>query len=906
MLHRKQQGVKMLEKNALAINDKKSTYLKQLLKDVESKPFETNLEIYQMPKVSKEDVIVLIGFGSGNIAKNLIRDFPKNTIICYEIDLERLKYTLDNIDISDFFGHDKFFFFASAQEEIENTITATFNLFAAKLNFGDLIVIKNPILDVHKAQIINESIQKLYAPIVLNRNTLILKSQYIIENMVKNISDVALSHGLELLKNKAKNKPALIVASGPSLSQDIETIKKYRNKFVVIAVDSVINVLNQNDIKPDIICGLDYQQVTLEKYSPLMKNDKAYDTLFVYEPAVFYQVPKLFKNKIYKTEQNSFLELLDILPNYDVFPINAVTHLAANVAYILGANPIVFVGQDWAYTKAAHHAKGTILPQGLPQKLIWVKGNYEEKVPTDENLYSGLAIMSEIAKFLISNGIKVINATSGGAYIENTEIKKLEDVAKEIKDNVNFIEKLNKKPSLTKYIKKMKHVFLEMHKAIQLANKALKINQSIQKTYSKYKDIEKIRSKVEESNKINNELYINPVMNKFVFFYYFKEFYNYFKEEVDIENQTLEERLNQSNKYFELIKTHTQSLVGLITNTIEYLELKNDFLKKFDENVDENKLFKLLMYCYDFGDIYFGLEILDKIDIDKKPKLIFAKAKLLSNYRYFHKQAVELFEKAIDLDSDFELAKNELAIEKYKIVSHLILAKDAILNRNDFITAKRLIERAKDYDNNDEQVKQWLSVINNLENMQTMQEKQRVIREQLTIEGSMPEYGKSIELLKQNKIDEAYIVLENINKKYPAFGDVQFLMGSILIDKNEFDKALELLNQAKELLPFHPFVYIALAKIYMSKEIYDKAKDALETALALNPNLKEEIGENLGDLYYEFGDYEKALSLYESHLNYTQDKVKLLMKIALCYKGLGLIQSYNQILSKLQELSTNA
>ncbi len=252
------------------------------------------------------------------------------------------------------------------------------------------------------------------------------------------------------------------------------------------------------------------------------------------------------------------------------------------------------------------------------------------------------------------------------------------------------------------------------------------------------------------------------------------------------------------------------------------------------------------------------------------------------------------------------MAKNELAIEKYKIVSHLILAKDAILNRNDFITAKRLIERAKDYDNNDEQVKQWLSVINNLENMQTMQERQKVIREQLTIEGSMPEYEKAIELLKQNKIDEAYVVLENLNNKYPAFGDVQFLMGSILIDKNEFDKAQELLNQAKNLLPYHPFVYVALSKIYMSKEIYDKAKDALETALSLNPNLKEEIGENLGDLYYEFGDYEKALSLYESHLNYTQDKVKLLMKIALCYKGLGLIQSYNQILSKLQELSTNA
>lgn len=896
----------MLEKNASVI-DKKGAYLKKLLEHIKPKPLENNTEEYIKPNAKKEDIIVLIGFGNGKIAKNLTEDFPNNTIICYETDLEHLKYVLDNIDVSECFKHNNFFFFANAESEIENTITATFNLFAGKFNFGDLIVITNPISDLQKAKKIEEIIQKLYTPVVLNRNTLLLKSQYIIENMVKNISDVALGQGLDFLKDKAKDKPVLIVASGPSLSNDIQTIKKYRDKFIIIAVDSVINVLEQNNIKADIICGLDYQQVTLEKYSPLMKNDKACESLFVFEPAIFYQIPKLFKNKIYKTEENSFLELLDIKPKYEVFPINAVTHLAINTAYILGANPIVFVGQDWAYTKLEHHAKGTILPQGLPEKLIWVKGNYEEKVPTDENLYSGLTIVSEIVKFLVSNGKKVINATSGGAYIENTELDTLEKVAKTIKKHTNFTIKFNNKPSLSKYIKKLKNVLTQMNQAINKAEKAIKINQSIQKIYSKYKDIEKIRSKVEESNKINNDLYTNPIMTKFVFFFYFKEFYNYFKEETDIENQNIEQRLAQSTKYFELIKQHTQSLLELVKKTIHYLELKNDFLQKLDENIkNTDKLFELLMNCYDFGDIYYGLEILDKIDITKNPKLIFAKAKLLSSYRYFHKQAIELFEKAIELDPNFELAKNELAIEKYKIVSHLILAKDAILNRNDFITAKRLIERAKDYDPFDKQVMQWLSMINNLENMQTMQERQKVIREQLKIEGSIPAYDKAIELLKQNKIDEAYKVLEDLNNKYPAFGDALFLMGSILIDKGELDKALELINQAKNLIPYHPFVYIALAKIYMSKEIYDKAKEALETALSLNPGLKNEIGENLGDLYYEFAEYEKALSLYESHLQITQDKTKLLMKIALCYKGLGLIQSYNQILSKLEELSSNA
>ncbi|MGB9756067.1 MAG: 6-hydroxymethylpterin diphosphokinase MptE-like protein, partial [Desulfurella sp.] len=274
----------MLEKNVSVI-DKKATYLKQLLKNTQAKPFEFDAEEYSKPHLKKEDVVALIGFGKGNIAKHLIEDFPNNTIICYETDLERLKYVLDNIDVSGCFEHDNFFFFANKEEEIENTLTATFNLFAGKFNFGDLLVIANPLLDSTISQKINQLIQKLYTPVVLNRNTLLLKSQNIIENVVRNISDVALCGGLNLLKGKAKNKPALIVASGPSLSSDIDTIKNNRSKFIIIAVDSAINVLAQNNIKPDITCGLDYQQVTLEKYSPLMKKAQADDSIFVFEPA---------------------------------------------------------------------------------------------------------------------------------------------------------------------------------------------------------------------------------------------------------------------------------------------------------------------------------------------------------------------------------------------------------------------------------------------------------------------------------------------------------------------------------------------------------------------------------------------------------------------------------------------
>lgn len=64
-----------------------------------------------------------------------------------------------------------------------------------------------------------------------------------------------LGHGKESLENK----PVIIAASGPSLTDEIENLKKIRkeNSAYIFAVGSAINILIKNDVYPHATLSYD-------------------------------------------------------------------------------------------------------------------------------------------------------------------------------------------------------------------------------------------------------------------------------------------------------------------------------------------------------------------------------------------------------------------------------------------------------------------------------------------------------------------------------------------------------------------------------------------------------------------------------------------------------------------------
>jgi len=76
-------------------------------------------------------------------------------------------------------------------------------------------------------------------------------------------------HLVEEKTSVQQNLPAFIVGSGPSLDRDIESLKRLRDKAVVISCGSALGILLKNGIRPDL-------HIENENTAPLVENLKAF------------------------------------------------------------------------------------------------------------------------------------------------------------------------------------------------------------------------------------------------------------------------------------------------------------------------------------------------------------------------------------------------------------------------------------------------------------------------------------------------------------------------------------------------------------------------------------------------------------------------------------------------------
>ena len=76
-------------------------------------------------------------------------------------------------------------------------------------------------------------------------------------NIFQNIPAMLDSFPADTLKGVMKNNPAIIVAAGPSLKQDIETLGNRPKDSIIFSVDAALKPLLMNGIKPDWVVTCD-------------------------------------------------------------------------------------------------------------------------------------------------------------------------------------------------------------------------------------------------------------------------------------------------------------------------------------------------------------------------------------------------------------------------------------------------------------------------------------------------------------------------------------------------------------------------------------------------------------------------------------------------------------------------
>ena len=114
---------------------------------------------------------------------------------------------------------------------------------------------------------------------------------------------------------------------------------------------------------------------------------------------------------------------------------------------------------------------------------------------------------------------------------------------------------------------------------------------------------------------------------------------------------------------------------------------------------------------------------------------------------------------------------------------------------------------------------------------------------------------------------------------------------------NQLDSAKEYIMKALKINPNHEYIQFCAGRILYAKKEFEDAKRYLIRAVEQNPDI--ETQNTLALTYYELGEYEPAINIFNNLLEKKPENISVLLSIAKCYEGL---QNNDKALEYLEKL----
>lgn len=539
-------------------------------------------------EIHKYAPVFLFGVGSAAYLKAIIEKSSKEVnVVVYEPSIHIFMAMLENIDISKEIEDRPIAFVVKGlnEEEFEPVMRGVMTL----ENMSFLIEEVHPNYRGFFLEDILEKVKKVQRLVeseMVQFNTQKKLSMNMAQNILRNMKYVCEGYHTKLLLNAVSNKDAaILVAAGPSLNKNIRMLKKAKNRLFILAVDTAVKPLVKAGIKPDAFITID-----AKKDLDLVEIDGA-ETIPVIGPATaLYKImdrqkaKKIFYYDGYYLPYSIYFINDKELP--DVSTGGSVACSGFSLLHKLGYETIILVGQDLAFTDNKSHADGTFeekMPTLDTEGMEMVKGNYVDKIPTRMDFRIFLNWFQDYIHDIkeANPNIRVVNATAGGAYIEGTEIRALDDIIEEVCKNVpeeiNFTERIEAlKSEFTEeehkkavdYLKNVPKDFEDMLKDAKELEKAYqklgKIGKSgtVEKKgcLKQLKKIKKITTKIEESEEYQLILTCIPIADYIIRSEYYFEGDTIAKE--------TEEIARKGKLYCEVLEECITLLKGLSEETL--------------------------------------------------------------------------------------------------------------------------------------------------------------------------------------------------------------------------------------------------------------------------------------------------------------------------------------------------
>lgn len=251
--------------------------------------------------------------------------------------------------------------------------------------------------------------------------------------------------------NTFRDKPVILAAAGPSLSEEIENLRliKEQGLAYIFAVGSANKALISHDIHPDAIFTYDPQGHNTAVFKELMDKNittipMIYGTSVGFETIQLYPGPKYHFVTTQDTITQHFHERTLPIVN-DAYSIAIVT---LQILYQLQVEKIILVGQNFAFKNDLFYAQEI---KRYDQEKQEMTDASIQKRDTEETLYVqdvfGNNILTSISfnnmrilmeKYILQHPqTPVVNTTRGGAAIRGTTyVPLLKQIKEELKEKI--------------------------------------------------------------------------------------------------------------------------------------------------------------------------------------------------------------------------------------------------------------------------------------------------------------------------------------------------------------------------------------------------------------------------------------------------------------------------------------
>src|SRR5574344_299968 len=318
----------------------------------EQSPLGEAKQIFEQSRNTKDSIHVIYGIGLGYLFQYATQN-SKGRVILYEPQLDILYYSFNFVDFSKELEMLNVFIFSDISK-----VASFFSYVATPYSDASLISLpsyRNIFEENFKKD--SKELELMFGSILVDFN---YKKEKLFDatlNVYENIPMLLNETPMNLYKGIYKGQTAVITSAGPTLSDNIETLKKYRNNIYIFCVGPALKVLQKNGITPDFLCIIESMDCIKQ-----VEGLDLSDITLISEPYTYKTIHNLkTKNKILHNSSN--MAVNDIwakisgLSNREYSARGTVSFCALDSAINMGFDTIALVGQDLAYVDNQCYAK---------------------------------------------------------------------------------------------------------------------------------------------------------------------------------------------------------------------------------------------------------------------------------------------------------------------------------------------------------------------------------------------------------------------------------------------------------------------------------------------------------------------------------------------------------------------